>query len=91
MTLTLLDYHDPILRLQQPLNLLLRCIERMPCSGPLFTSQSPFFPVFAMGLMSYRDQDRQVVRNWFEHVPRPSGRSISKLWSQIPEYVSNVA
>jgi hypothetical protein len=74
---------------QRPLNLLLRCIERMPCSGPLFTSQSPFFPVFAMGLMSYRDQDRRVVRNWFEHVlARAGARSVSS-WSHIGEYDSN--
>src|ERR1700753_4258139 len=59
--------------IQRPLNILLRCVERMPCSGPLFTSQSPFFPVFVMGLVSCKDKDRQVVRNWFEEVISRAG------------------
>jgi hypothetical protein len=70
------------------LNILLRCIERMPCSGPLFTSQSPFFPVFIMGIMSYRDRDRKVVRDWFEQVlARAGARSVSLLCLPPPAFV----
>ncbi|KAG7288721.1 hypothetical protein NEMBOFW57_005077 [Staphylotrichum longicolle] len=50
------------------LKVLIRCIERMPCTGPLFTSQSPFFPVFLMAIASVRPEERKVSRDWFEVV-----------------------
>ncbi|KAL8714149.1 MAG: hypothetical protein Q9220_001877 [cf. Caloplaca sp. 1 TL-2023] len=51
---------------QERLNVLLRCIERTPATGELFTAQAPLFPVFIAGLVAFRAEDRQVVRDWFE-------------------------
>lgn len=45
----------------------------MPYTGLLFTSQAPFFPIFFMGLVSYREEDRRVTRDWFEAVASVSG------------------
>jgi hypothetical protein len=45
-----------------------RCIDLMPCSGPLFTSQSPFFAVFILAVTAYREEDRGSARTWFEAV-----------------------
>jgi len=50
------------------LRILSLCIQRMPCTGPLFTGQAPFFPVFVMGIVSYDENDRRVVQHWFETV-----------------------
>jgi hypothetical protein len=40
----------------------------MPDTGPLFTSQAPFFSVVIIALIATRDADRQVAREWFETV-----------------------
>jgi hypothetical protein len=38
----------------------------MPCSGSLFTSMTPLFPCFLMGLLSAEgSKHRQFVLNWF--------------------------
>ncbi|KAE9378263.1 hypothetical protein N431DRAFT_461797 [Stipitochalara longipes BDJ] len=67
------------------LNILLRCVERMPYSGPLFTSQSPFFPIFIMGIVSYIEEDRKVVRDWFENVLLGVGcrSSVPPVWEAL--------
>lgn len=66
--------------IKAPLNTLLRCVERMPCAGSLFTSQSPFFPIFIMGAVSETDEERKVARHWFETVVEGLGcRSVSPL------------
>lgn len=71
------------------LDVLLRCIKFMPCTGPLFTSQAPFFPVFLIGMVAYRDEDRQVARDWFDTViSGASCRSVScptKSFVQLPQ------
>ena len=48
--------------------MLIQCIERLPCTGRLFTSQSPFFPVFLMAIVSCKPEERKVSRDWFEVV-----------------------
>jgi hypothetical protein len=60
------------------LNVLLKCVERMPSSGNLFTSQSSFFPIFIMGVISVREGDRKVARHWLETVVSSArSRSVS--------------
>jgi len=50
----------------------------MPYSGPLFTSQAPFFAIFIMALVSYEDDDRQIARDWFNTIVTGAGdRSVS--------------
>lgn len=56
------------LLIKQPLKTLMQCIKRMPCNGDLFTSQSPFFPIFIMGVVSVTEEERSVARVWFETV-----------------------
>jgi len=72
---------------QGPLKILLICIERMPRSGRLFTSQSPFFPVFIMGLISQQPEQRRVVRNWFEEVlsRAPARSSVPPVWRVLQD------
>lgn len=53
---------------QRSLKRLVQCVQRLPCTGPLFTSQSPFFPVFLTAIVSYQEEDRKVARDWFEAV-----------------------
>lgn len=53
---------------KERLNVLLRCVERMPATGPLFTSQAPFFPIVIMALLFTRAEERQVARDWFDTV-----------------------
>ena len=40
----------------------------MPCSGPLFTAQAPLYTVFIGGVVASREEDRKIVRHWFEMV-----------------------
>lgn len=47
---------------------LAECIQRMPCTGPLFTSQSPFAAVFILSVVAYLPEHRMVAQNWFETV-----------------------
>jgi len=73
--------------IKQPLSILRRVLERLPCSGPLFTSQSPFFPVFMMGLASTTPGDRQVARKWFETVTSQAGSrsNVPPIWRILQE------
>jgi hypothetical protein len=43
------------------MDILVNCIQFMPYTGSLFTSQMPFFPVSLIGLLAYRDDHRQVL------------------------------
>ncbi|OQV03217.1 Fungal specific transcription factor domain-containing protein isoform 4 [Cladophialophora immunda] len=80
-------YHPKVL---QSLSVLLRCVERMPTSGELFTAQSPFFCIFMAALVAYRHEDRLVLRNWFDAiVSGASGRSIAQefwIWIDVQHY-----
>lgn len=68
-------YHNKV---QHSLSLLLRCLERMPTGGELFTAQSPFFCIFVATLVAYKAEDRQVLRSWFEDILAPGRpRSVS--------------
>jgi len=53
----------------------------------LFTSQSPFFPVFIMGLASTSLGDRGVARKWFEIVTSQAGArsSVPPIWRILQE------
>jgi hypothetical protein len=62
---------------QRPLNLLLSCVERMPATGKLFTAQSPLGPIFLAGLVSVKEAERAVVRNWFCTVTARGSKSVS--------------
>lgn len=59
--------------------LLAACIRLMPTSGPLFTAQAPFFPVFLLGLMAPKQPAalRHCAYNWFDAVTSTSCRSVS--------------
>ena len=68
-------YHPRVL---ESLSVLLRCVERMPTKGELFTAQSPFFCIFIACLVAHRDEDRLVLRKWFDSIiSGASGRSVS--------------
>jgi Fungal specific transcription factor domain len=69
--------------LRQPLNILLRCVERMPATGRLFTAQSPLGPIFIAGLIAIEDRDRLVVRNWFDTVTSRGSKSVSHDHSRL--------
>ena len=67
---------------QSSLGHLLRCLERMPTNGNLFTAQSPFFCIFLAALVTHKDEDRNVIRKWFDVIvsaasPRSVGRAFS--------------
>ncbi|PNH42702.1 hypothetical protein VD0002_g10098, partial [Verticillium dahliae] len=51
------------------------CIRRMPTSGPLFTAQAPFFPVFLLGLLAVHPDHKLCAEGWFQSVIRTSCRS----------------
>jgi hypothetical protein len=60
------------------MDILRGCIERMPYTGPLFSSQAPFFPVYLLATLSYRAEDRRVATEWFGVVTSGAGcRSVS--------------
>lgn len=67
---------------QKPLSILLRCVERMPASGKLFTSQSPLSPIFIAGLVASHNRERRVVEEWFRTVTSTRSRSVSLLISK---------
>ncbi|KAF2769086.1 hypothetical protein EJ03DRAFT_106389 [Teratosphaeria nubilosa] len=55
------------------------CVERMPYTGPLFSSQAPFFPVFILAILSFLPEDRFVATEWFDTVVSgASCRSVSR-------------
>ncbi|KAL2417897.1 hypothetical protein ABEF95_005553 [Exophiala dermatitidis] len=63
------------------LDMLRRCFQPLPESGPLLTAQTPFFPVFLMAIVSYTEEDRAVAREWFETALSHGGRSsIPSVW-----------
>lgn len=50
---------------EEELDHLLKCIDMSPHDGPLFTSQAPFFAVVMAGLLSHKQEQRRIVREWF--------------------------
>ncbi|KAK4185040.1 fungal-specific transcription factor domain-containing protein [Podospora australis] len=69
------------------MDVLVQCVKRLPCTGELFTSQSPFFPVTLMAMLSYREDDRKVSRDWFEVVLTGAQcrSSVPPVWDAIKE------
>jgi hypothetical protein len=75
----------------EKLDLLLELLVRMPCSGSLFTSMTPLFPCFLMGLLSAEgSKHRQFVLNWFGTVMGanqcrsclpPTWAGLNRLWA----------
>lgn len=50
----------------------------MPARGNLFTSQSPFFPIFIMSVVSVTPQEQSIAYSWFKVVVvEGSARSVS--------------
>jgi len=72
---------------QDVLTALRKCVESLPTYGPLFTSQSPLFPIFLMGIVSTSESDRGVVRHWFDSVVSHAGprSSVPPLWKTLQE------
>jgi hypothetical protein len=66
--------------IEQPLSVLLKCVERMPASGRLFTSQSPLSPIFIAGLVACHSRERLVVEQWFRTVTSTGSRSVRLLF-----------
>ncbi|KAK2044182.1 hypothetical protein LZ31DRAFT_466863 [Colletotrichum somersetense] len=58
-----------------PVTQLVRCIRMMPTSGTFFTAQSPFFPVFLLGVVAMHEAHVQCALNWFQSVISTSCRS----------------
>ncbi|PGH15722.1 hypothetical protein AJ80_05430 [Polytolypa hystricis UAMH7299] len=69
------------------LSVLCRCIERMPSSGPLFSSQAPFFTIFLIGLVAVHDEHRRVARQWFNVVVDGAScrSSVPPIWQVIQD------
>jgi len=53
---------------QEPLSRLMKCLAWTPVSGPLFTAQAPLHSAFLGGLVAYDEEDREIVRAWFETI-----------------------
>ena len=60
--------------LKEPIARLVKCIAWTPVKGPLFTAQAPLFSVFIGGIAAITDDERSVIRRWFE--PIATGRSV---------------
>ncbi|KAK3342137.1 fungal-specific transcription factor domain-containing protein [Lasiosphaeria hispida] len=75
------DHPDVVERLSA----LLRCIEYMPYTGPLFSSQAPFFPVFLTGLVGYLPEHRRVTEGWFNVVIGGAScrSSVPPIWGVV--------
>lgn len=70
---------------QAHLKTLLRCIGWMPCTGKLFTSQSPLLCVFIMCMVSETEVDRAVGKEWFETVTGDASNrsSVPPVWGAV--------
>ncbi|KAH6634685.1 fungal-specific transcription factor domain-containing protein [Chaetomium sp. MPI-SDFR-AT-0129] len=70
---------------QKSLKRLIQCVQMLPCTGPLFTSQSPFFAVFLMAIGSYKEEDREVARDWFGTVAGHGQcrSSVPPVWTAV--------
>ena len=55
----------------------------MPVSGGLYTAQHPLFSMFIGGLVAYREQDREVIRNLFKNIISGT-RGVSSLLCGFP-------
>ncbi|KAK0377738.1 hypothetical protein CLIM01_04893 [Colletotrichum limetticola] len=54
---------------------LVKCIDMMPTYGTFFTAQSPFFPVFLLGIVATTEAHSLCALNWFRSVVSTSCRS----------------
>ncbi|CAG5153244.1 uncharacterized protein ALTATR162_LOCUS3096 [Alternaria atra] len=75
--------NHPIVK--ERLNALLGCIKRMPYTGPLFTSQAPFFPVVIMALISTEESERKIAHEWFTTVVAQGNcrSSVPPVWHAV--------
>jgi len=63
---------------RQHYKIIQECFKRLPDKGPLYTSQSP--PIFLLGIMSYEEEDRAIIRTYYEKVVANAGfRSVSTV------------
>ncbi|KAI0523911.1 fungal-specific transcription factor domain-containing protein [Xylaria bambusicola] len=85
----LLRYPRSSPRVLAKLDQLAECVRRIPCSGSLFTSMTPFFPCFLLGILSVQSRHRAVAQNWCEIVMSsnqcrssvpPSYEIMKRLW-----------
>ncbi|KAI1169627.1 fungal-specific transcription factor domain-containing protein [Nemania sp. FL0916] len=85
----LLRYPRSSPRVLAKMDQLAECVRRIPCSGNLFTSMTPFFPCFLLGILSVRIQHRAVAQQWCETVMSanqcrssvpPSYEIMKRLW-----------
>ncbi|KAI0150759.1 hypothetical protein GGR57DRAFT_182289 [Xylariaceae sp. FL1272] len=90
----LLRYPRSSLTVLAKLDQLAECVKRIPCSGSVFTSMTPFFPCFLLGVLSTRSSHRDIARNWCETVMSsnqcrssvpPSYRIMKRLWSWMDD------
>jgi hypothetical protein len=80
--------NDP--RVLDRLSLLAECTRRMPCSGPVFTAQAPFLPVFLLGFLATKYSHRVAASNWFETVINATScRSVSATSHAVTLFHSN--
>lgn len=82
MTSNNIDYRYPRTHpvVMAKLDLLTQCLSRMPCSGSLFTSMTPLFPCFLLGILSVETRHRNIVLHWFNTVMGANQcRSVSVL------------
>ena len=57
----------------ETLSILLECVKRMPVTGELFTAQCPELPIFIAGMVAVREQDRHIIKDWFDVVVQITG------------------
>ncbi|KAF4461823.1 hypothetical protein FALBO_11372, partial [Fusarium albosuccineum] len=72
---------------------LAKCIRIMPTSGSHFTAQAPLLPVFFLGMLATKDNDKEVSQTWFDAVVQTPVRSsvpplyyaLQRIWTWIED------
>ncbi|KAK9772950.1 hypothetical protein SCAR479_10280 [Seiridium cardinale] len=82
--------NDPLV--QKLLLRQLRTIQWQPTEGRLFTAQTPLFAVFIAAMVAYKEEDRNIIRGWFEPICKgsrgnvpPIYESVKQIWNWLDE------
>lgn len=72
---------DPIV--QNLAQRLLICTQRLPTEGQTFTAMAPMFSIFVAGLVVFRREDRDIIRNWFTRVIKGTRGNVPPAWQAL--------
>jgi hypothetical protein len=72
---------DPIV--QDLAQRLLICAQRLPTDGQAFTAMAPMFSIFVAGLIIFRDEDHEIIRNWFVRVIKGTRGNVPPAWQAL--------